>query len=452
MHWMGSSTIDPQSASGPGSVIVVGAGIVGTCCALHLQRRGFAVTLIDRAGPGEQCSFGNGGNLGYASSVPLATPGIWRRAPSMLFDPDAPLRIAWTQLPRLAPWLARFVAASAPSRVADIADARASLLRRLYDGYAPLIAGAGAQDLIHRGGLLYVWESENAFRRAEPIIAMRRRGGATMRLLRGDEARELAPALTARVTRAAFAPEVGQVVNPLRLTQTLAAAFARSGGTVLREEVTGFLQHGVSVQGVTTHSGAHRTDRLVIAAGAWSGRLLEKLGWRVPLEAERGYHAMIARPGIDLRVAVVSADRSIGATPMEHGVRIVGITELAGLDRAPDYRQAERITRLAKGLLPGLAIEGAVPWMGHRPSLPDSLPVLGSLPGRRNVLLAFGHDHVGLALAGITGELVTELALGETPCVDLAPFRPDRFARTRRRAATAPLRSAAPATPMTQTP
>jgi D-amino-acid dehydrogenase len=351
--------MEGRDSTGPGTAIVIGAGIVGTCCALHLQQRGFKVTVIDRAGPGEQCSFGNGGNLGYASCIPLATPGIWTRAPQMLFGHDGRSALpgrdcrgsrrgwhgSWRQAPRTE-------SQRSPTRVRPCCAGSMT-------GYAPPIASAGAQDLIHQGGLLYTWESEEAFRRAAPrraapSIEIRRRCGATVRVLSGAEAREMEPALTPRVTYATFIPEVSQVVNPLRLTQTLIASFTRFGGALLREEVTGFTEENGSVQGVTTNAGVHRAALLVIAAGVWSGRSLRKLDWSVPAEAERGYHVMAKHPAMGLRMAVLSADRSIGATPMELGVRIVGITELAGLDRMPEYRHAKQVARLAEGLLPGL--------------------------------------------------------------------------------------------------
>ncbi|MFN4089702.1 MAG: NAD(P)/FAD-dependent oxidoreductase [Alphaproteobacteria bacterium] len=411
----------------PREVIVVGAGIVGVCCALYLRREGYGVTLIDRAEPGSGASLGNAGNLGIASCVPHALPGVLAKVPKMLFDGGSPLRLRWSHLPQSAPWLARFVAAAAPARVEAIADARNSLLSRLYEGYEPLIAMAGAADMIRASGLLFTYESDAAFAAARYGLDLRRNRGVEVRELSGDEARDLEPALSPAVTRAAFFPRVSVTVNPQRLTQVLAECFVRNNGMLLRETVQGFDLGPDGVRGVRTDGGLRSADRYVIAAGVWSRALAKQVGPDLPLAAERGYHAMIPDAAGLMRVPAISGDRYVALTPMEHGLRVSGMAEFAAADAPADWRLIDRLMAQARRVLPGL--HGAVGsrWVGSRPSFPDSKPVIGPSPRRPEVLYAFGHDHIGLALAGITGRIVADLVAGRDPGIDLAPFRPDRF-------------------------
>lgn len=408
-------------------VAVVGAGVVGTCCALYLRREGFDVTLIDRASPGEACSFGNAGGLGYASCVPAALPGVLRKVPGMLFDPDAPLILRWRHLPGLLPWLARFVANATAEKVAQATDARSALMHRLFEAWDPLIAAAGAQHLVERKGWLMAFESEAAFRGAQYGLDLRRQRGIEVQVLDQGEVRDLEPGLSRRVVRGVYLPQPGHTLDPLRLTQALVAHFAATGGTVLRREVRDFAMGEDRPKLLFAQGEPLQVDRIVIAAGAWSARLTARLGSRFPLAAERGYHVMLPRPQVDLGRLVISPERYVVLSRMADGIRVSGISEFAGPDEPPDPRLAERIRRQAQELLPGLDVRDATTWAGPRPSLPDSRPVIGRSPRHRSVLFAFGHDQVGLGTGAITGKLIAELAADRAPSVDLQPYRPDRF-------------------------
>jgi D-amino-acid dehydrogenase len=413
-------------------VTVIGAGIVGVCCALHLQRVGFKVRLVERGETGRAASFGNSGSFGTASCVPFAMPGVLKRVPRMLFDPDSPLKLRWSHVPSALPWFLRFIAAARPSRVEEIAAARNSLLAHTHSGYAPLIEGADATQWVDANGLMMTFESEATFEAATYALDLRRRHGVHMDILDGNEARQMEPALSSKVIKAVSLPDVHRTIDPLRLTEALAKDFVRRGGEIVHAEVAGFEFGGAKNSGegparLVTDRGPIEVETVVIAAGVWSRKLAAQLGTKVPLEAERGYHVMFGKQDFQLRRALVSADRNVSIAHMVEGIRATGVAEFAPPDAPPDMRNARMIERQAKALVPGLKGEPVSEWMGPRPSHPDSKPVIGRSPRHANVLFAFGHDHLGLTMAGITGKLVAELATGQPPSVDLAPFRPDRF-------------------------
>ena len=409
-------------------VIVVGGGIVGTCTALYLQREGFDALIIERDAPGEACSFGNAGGMGGGSSVaPLALPGIILAAPRLVFDADEPLFIRWRDFPAMIPWFIRFARESARTRVERNAAARASILGAVQDAYAPLLEAAGAQDLVARGGSLTVFESRDAMKNADYALELGRRHGVEMEEVDGDKAREIVPALGPRATCGIVYPNSANTINPLRLTQTLIEHFKREGGAVRKETVSGFEFANGTPSRLITNAGTESFELAVIAAGVWSRDLAAKLGTRVLMEAQRGYHAMLPEPGISVPLRISLADSNVIISPMEHGIRITGIAEFAHPDAPPNYVHAERIVRQAREFLPGLNADGASFWVGPRPQTPDTLPVIGRSPRHSNVLFAFGHGQNGLQMAAITGKLVSELASGRATSIDIEPFRPDRF-------------------------
>ena len=401
--------------------------MVGTCCALYLQNEGFEVTLLDRGGPGEEASSGNLGGFGIASCPPAAMPGVLRKVPGMLFDAGAPLRIRWGHAPRALPWFLRFAANARRDRVEANAAARQSLLDRAHEGIDPLVVEAGAEHLMRRAGLMFTFESEQTFRGATYAFELRRRNGVRMDLLDGNEARQVQPALSPNVVRAYRVADFSHTLDPLRLVRSLAELFRRRGGAFLEGTVRSIETDATGVCAVRVDGARHAVERVVVAAGVWSRALAAMLGSRVPLEAERGYHAMFNDTAVRMNGGIISVDRHIAVTPMLGGIRAGGIAEFAGVEAPPDSAIARRVRRHAQALFPDLGNEGITEWMGPRPSHPDSKPVIGRSPRHRNAWFAFGHDHLGLTMGGITGKLVSELVAGKRPSVDLAPFRPDRF-------------------------
>lgn len=408
---------------------IVGAGIVGICTGLYLQWDGHDVTLVDPQPPASGCSRGNGGLIQAAACVPIATPGVLRAVPRMLLDPDQPLMVHWRHLPRLAPYLGRFLAAARPQRVEEISRALAALISLAVPSYRPLIEQAGAGSLVQRKGELHIFASRAAFRAAHPSHELRRRRGLRVEVLDAQELHRMEPALDPSVRYAVWLPEPLQTLDPYDFACALAARFVQNGGRLLQEKVEELVVEGRLALGIRTSTATYPVDQLVIAAGAHSKPLAESLGSFVPLDTERGYHLMLPQPKVTLQVPLMSGDYRFALIQMTGGLRLVGTAELGRLDMPPNYRRAHRLLELAQRILPGLSGEGAEPWMGQRPSTPDSLPVICRAPHCANAYFAFGHGHLGLTLAAATGRLVADLVAGRTSPIAMDAFHVSRYRR-----------------------
>lgn len=413
----------------PQRVVIVGAGVVGLACASELQIRGFEVTLVDPRPPGEYCSFGNAGCFSRASCVPLGLPGLWRQVPGWLMDRAAPLHIPLGYVREVAPWLWRFQRASTMANVNRIADALHALLTVALDRWRPLAQRAGVAELIVEQGYAFAYESARAFEADALGRRLREARGVRIDVLTGEAIRAFDAALSPRLSHLVVLPEQGHCPNPLRLSRALAQRLREGGARFVEREVTAFDIFAGRVVRVLLGNDAVDADHVVIAAGAHSAPLAAKLGANVPLETERGYHVMLPTPGVMPRVPIASGEHKYFATPMEGGLRIAGTVELAGLDAPPDWRRADAMLASATRLFPALQTARVERWMGHRPSLPDSMPVIGRPPRAANAVLAFGHGHVGLTAAAPTASIVADLVAGHPPFMDISPFRADRFQR-----------------------
>jgi glycine/D-amino acid oxidase-like deaminating enzyme len=418
-------------ALGAKRVGVIGGGIVGVCAASWLQRDGHSVFLIECDEPGRGASFGNAGCFNGSSVTPVAMPGVAWNVPRWLFDPLAPLALRWSYLPVLAPWLLRFVRAGTPEKARAAAGALRPLVGPTLEALQPLIGAAGAGHLVHRLGHLYVYRSGDSLRKDRFAWDLRRENGVEIDEFDADELRQLEPVLSREYVRGVLVRENGHTSDPLRLVQMLVEAFTRSGGELTQTRARGFRLEGRRLAAIQTDSGDLAADAAVICAGAYSKPLAAALGDKVPLESERGYHLMIRDPEASPRIPTADDDGKFVATPMEAGLRFAGTVELAGLEAAPDWRRAQILLEQGRKMLPGLAAshpqERISVWMGHRPSLPDSLPVLGPSSATPDVIYAFGHGHVGMTSAPMTGKIVADLVVGRPPSINIAPFSAGRF-------------------------
>ncbi|MCO6388777.1 FAD-binding oxidoreductase [Aliihoeflea sp. 40Bstr573] len=415
-------------ASNAKHTLIIGAGIVGVACALALQERGRKVTLIDRQDAGTATSFGNAGCFATAEITPISMPGLPLKVPGMLLDPLGPLAIRWRHLPHLAPWLLRFILAGRRARVDEITASLSTLMKRVWSDYDPLLRGAALDHLVRRNGALFVYSSEKALAASAYEWRLRAENGVRMEQVDREQIADLEPALSSRFASGYFVTDWAHTVDPFEIVTGLFSHFTARGGAFLRDEVTGFDFAGERPSSARLSRGEPVAfDEVVICGGAWSRKLAAALGSRVPLETERGYNTTLPEPGVLLSRPVCVAEQSYVMTPMSMGLRVGGTVELAGLEALPDFTRARKLVTLCKDALPGVDDAGGKEWMGFRPSMPDSMPVIGRSPSHANAYFAFGHGHLGLTLAATTGRLVADLATDTAPPVDARPFRPDRF-------------------------
>ena len=408
-------------------IAVIGAGIVGVSAALHLQRDGNKVTLIDERNPGEGTSKGNAAVLAIDSCAPVATPGVLWDVPKYLMDPLGPLAIRWPYLPKIAPWLMRFVAASKPERVEEISIALRAILTRATDVHRDLARTISETSILKETGWLGVFESDAKFASYQWDLDLQKRRGVPFEVMAQEQIRQFEPSLQPIFRHAVYYPENSYVLDNFRLVREAARVFAENGGTILKQRVTGFEFGPKGPSAVKTETGRIACDGVVVAAGAWSKKLTAMLGHKVPLDTERGYHVTLPNAQKMPRMPLYSGDHSFAVTPLEVGLRFAGTVELGGLDAPPNYDRAEILMKHGRRMFGALNEEGRSNWMGFRPSMPDSLPVIGQGRRHANTWFAYGHGHLGLTLGPVTGKIVADLVAGRDAGFDLKPFRIDRF-------------------------
>lgn len=405
-------------------VVVVGAGIIGICVAAYLKDAGFDVTVLDSAGICEGASAGNAGAFAFSDLLPLVHKGVLKKIPGWLLDPLGPLSIPPSHLPALLPWLLRFWRASATRHYQPAVAAQAALMRLAESEWMTYLDRAGLRTMLRENGSLELYQGERQFKASLKGWDMRACFQVPFRHLDRAELETMQPGLARSFTHATFVPGWKTVGDPQRLGKAL---WARSGARFLRARVRAV---SARERGAELHlSGGEvmRCGTLVVAAGAWSHLLARDLGEAIPLEADRGYNTTIGSKGFDVRRQLIFSAHGFVITPLDTGLRIGGAVELGGLERAPNYARAGAMLALARTFLPGLDAGGARQWMGYRPLLPDSLPVIGAAHHAPGVYYAFGHGHLGLTQAAATARLIRDHILGHTPAIPLEPFSSARF-------------------------
>jgi len=408
------------------STIVLGAGVAGLATALYLQRSGHQVLVIDPLPPAGGTSYGNSGLISSDTAVPIAQPGMLGKVPGWLADREGPLIVRPAYLPRALPWLLKWIEAGRMERVLKISDAMRALHKDALTCWRELLGTEHYADLIRPAGQVRIWEGEGAESKIELAIAERH--GIRAEPLDGDALRQIYPEIAPSVTRGLLIPGNPYTVNPQRLVRTLGTLLVAAGGEIIAERAMKIIPRGGAAGYLIMTNISNRTaQKLVVATGAWTRELLDPLGIKVALETERGYHAMMPSPNIKLAIPMSIKNRGFGLTSMEHGLRAGGTVEIGGLRAAPDERRAMLLVTHAKRIFPTLQTGEPSYWMGHRPSTPDSLPVLGAAPGQPGLFLAFGHGHFGMTGGPPSGRLVAQLINGTTPGIDPAPYSCTRF-------------------------
>jgi D-hydroxyproline dehydrogenase len=415
----------PKARQSPTEIAVLGAGVIGLTIALRLAREGRDVTLVDPGDPGAGASYGNAGTIADYAVQPVGTPDVLRNLPSLLFNRNSPLSIRHSALPSLAPWLLRFARQSLPAAARANAAAIAALMANALPEWEDLATEIGGKDLMQHKGCLYAYETAAGFRAAQSDLAYRRSLGIQVEMIDSATLATMEPGLpqmpggAAYFPRAVFLSDPGKMVA-LILEAALAAGvrLVRARADTLQRDAGGVLVGGAGLK--------LRASRVIIAAGAYSKALALQAGDKVPLDTERGYHVEWDMKTPRLTRPTCPTSRGFYLCPMSGRLRVAGTVELGGLTAPPSPHRIARLTEGARAFFPDLGKPDR-DWLGFRPSMPDSLPVIGASRGGDEIIHAYGHGHVGLTLAPVTARLVSDLIAGRKPASEMLPCLPTRF-------------------------
>ena len=410
------------------TVAVIGAGVVGICCGISLRLRGCEVTLYDPEPPGSQTSAGNAGGFGFTDVMPMAGPGIIRRVPGWLLDPCGPLFVKPSHFLSLVPWLWHFHRAGSRTSIEHLSRALTEILRASESDTKSLVRQAGMQSQFTELGALTVYRSRDAFEKDHLEWQVKQDCGVEARKLTAHEIQDMEPALR-NANYGWFTPQWCNTPDPYRFTTSLGEFFVSLGGCFDQRKVKCLLLNGSVAQGLVLENDQKiQSDSVVVAAGVWSKQFADQVGDRVLLESERGYNTTLPAPGVTLNRQVIFGEEKFVISKIGNGLRIGGAAEFAGLQAPPNFKRSEKLLEVARRYLPDLNDSNGSQWMGHRPTTPDSIPVIGASPETQNLVYAFGHGHYGLTMAATTGKAVASLLVGEAAGIDLGPFAIDRFA------------------------
>ena len=418
-----------QKSDRPTSALVVGAGIVGISSALRLQQRGVNTTVVDFRPPGEGTSYGNAGVLATGSILPVTVPGLLRKVPGMLADPLGPLYLRWRYLPQMAGWLPQYLAHCQADKVRHIVKHLAPLTANSLDEHQLLARGTGAEKHIQPMGYAFAFKEKRHYENDTFAWGLREEHGIEWEVFEGAAVREIEPALSNDYQcLVLMRHQHGTIDGPGDYVKALAQAFVQAGGIIEQAQVTQLLVSEGAITGAACEDGRiFNTSQIIVACGAWSARLLDTVGIQIPLESERGYHVELLNASVRPNNAVMITDGKFVATPMTDRLRIAGLVEFAGLEAPPSEKPTQTLLTRAKRIFPTMTYQEHVVWMGHRPALADSLPIIGDTSKIQGLYLAFGHHHVGLTSGPRTGRWVADLVIGDRPNADLRPYSLDRF-------------------------
>jgi len=424
-----------DGTEGEQRVCVIGGGVVGLFAALTLQEQGKQVSLIERGeiGGRQGASFGNGCWVNPGAIMPMSLPGLWREVPGYLLDRNGPFTIRWRHLPHLAEWLLRFLwAGRSWKKIDEQIVRRLPLLENPVTQYRLWAKQAGVEHLILSTGTMYIYRDRGELEADSKSWELRKKHNIRTRLIEPDELRRLEPALSSNYRYGMMLEDAATLADPSAFCLALGELFTKRGGKLVQAEVTGFEIGRNRLMAVRTDKEAVSCNQAVIAAGAWSKALAAQLGDRIPLISERGYHITIKNPGFSINHGMMHAEGKMAITPTTAGLRLAGQVELASLDAAPRWERAHILLAYAKRSFPSLEREIDLNrhdvWIGHRPSTPDSMPVIDRSSTCPDIVYAFGHGHTGLSMAPATAKIVGQLLGGDRlDAAMLQPFSAKRF-------------------------
>ena len=407
-------------------IVVIGAGIVGASSAIWLRRAGYDVTLLDKGVPGMGASYGNGGILASCSVVPVTGPGLLGKSPTYLADPNFPLFLRWGYLPKLVPWLVKYMSHANEADTRRISQGLTTIIGDSLEQHQALTAGTNAAKWVQESDYSFAYPDRRAFDADAFAWELRREAGFDPTFIEGGAVQEAEPILGRKTQLLAVLKNHGFILNPAAYVGDLVSLLEEMGGKFIQADVQDFELGGGQISAVDTNVGRIHCDKAVVSSGVWSKPLMQKLGLNVPLEAERGYHIMFKGPNLKPNNPMMLTAGKFVATPMEHGVRCAGVVEFGGLTETRSKAPLKLLRRKAQNMFPDLTAESDEEWLGYRPAPSDSLPLIGELRDS-GVFTAFGHHHIGLTGGPKTGRLVADIISGNHSNNDIRPFEPMRF-------------------------
>lgn len=409
------------------TVIVVGAGICGVSTAIYLNRMGYKVSLIDKGKPGMGASYGNSGLLAQWAVDPVASPDLWRIGPKYLANKNSPLFIKWGYMPRMLPWLIRFLSNATDKGARHVVGSLGPLLSDAVDQHKSLVQNTPLDGWVRDSKISFVYKNKKHFDSDAFSWKMKKTAGLIPKAVTGDAVQEEEPILGNNYRYLAVLEGQGHITDPGQYVAKLADHFISLGGRVISAQVHDLQKNTDGrVSGINTDIGTIPCDFAVITAGIWSKELTKKLGLKIPLEAERGYHVIFKNPSVLPRNPLLMVDGKFGVNSMDMGLRCAGTVELGDHKSGPSIAPIKLIKNHARRAFPKLTFSESQEWMGFRPSTPDSLPVIGEIENS-GIFVGFGHQHVGLTAGPKTGYLLSQMVAGQNPNMDLSAFNPSRF-------------------------
>ena len=403
---------------------VVGAGIQGVCNALFLQKKGYQVTLFDRDEPGNSASYGNAGHFSPYASIPINRPDVLTDVPAMLLSSRGPLALKWSYVPKMMPWFLKFISNCRKEKMLHTAKYMHQILDLALPAFDELFEDVDMSGLIENNGILYFWNDQNLKSR-DLEIKIREDLGVKQQLVTPKEIHDLEPNIKPVYHGGVYYDYARHARNPKKILLKLFENFIEKGGKFLKLNIQD-LNFDEKKPVIRSETQRFLFDKLVIACGAFSKKLTDKLHEKIPLDTERGYHVHFK--GFDnlIKRPIIYLNRGFGMTPMEQGLRVVGTVEFGGLENPLSKSRIKNLIENAKELLDGLP-DHEDEWLGFRPTLPDFLPVIGPSKNYDNVFYSFGHHHLGWTLGAISGKIITKMISNEKTNLDLQPYSSLRF-------------------------
>ena len=407
------------------NIAVVGAGIVGICSAYFLKKSGFQVTLIDKEKPGTMTSFGHACSFADYANVPVNYPGLLWDIPSMLLRKDGPLAVDFFYIIKNLPWAINFLKNCRKEKVDEIATSLTNLLKHSQLSYDEIFKHVNVKEFISHEENLYLFDTKKSFENYEYANIIRKNNNVKVRNLNKDEVKELEPNIADVYYSGQVFTGSRHTTNPLAISNKIFDKFIELGGIYINQHVKNLIQNEKNIE-LLMEDKKIKFDKIIICAGAWSNQIANMLGDKFPLDTERGYHILFETNEKLINRPVAWSESGFYLIQIHNGVRAAGTVEIAGLNKSPNKKRLNMIERQSRKVLPQLGKVQST-WMGRRPTLPDSLPIIGNSQKNNNIIYAFGHQHVGWTLGAVTGKIIDSLSRDQIPNIDISAYSPSRF-------------------------